>query len=284
MSDPKTIIPEDWWDGRQAGSFFPHVYYEGDKSREGYLNMVPLAQVARTARECELLETELRENFPESQASELKILDCPCGQGRHSIYLARLGYTVVGADLCPDAIAAAREALAKEPDHVQRRCSFVEDDMRSLRKVGSGFSAAINMFFSFGFFSEEGNLATLRSYHSVLATHGILLIHTDVNRYLIDDGGYGDPTHRTTEDGSQLLVEEHWDASSGRLNGGWTITRPSGEQRSGLYSVRIYSSSELKRHFQSCGFDPLAEKPVAIFGRKFSVHKSQEIIYLAVKE
>lgn len=47
----------------------------------------------------------IAEFFPEPPA---RVLDLGCGNGRTTIPLASLGYNVVGVDLSPDAIAAAR--------------------------------------------------------------------------------------------------------------------------------------------------------------------------------
>lgn len=44
-------------------------------------------------------------NLPE----DARILDLPCGRGRHSVYLNELGYNVVGADLSANSIAFARK-------------------------------------------------------------------------------------------------------------------------------------------------------------------------------
>jgi len=283
MSNSFPIIPDDWWDGRQPESFFPYVYYDGDDSHEGYLNRVALAQSARTIRECDFVVDEFANHSPSHFPSTFRVLDCPCGQGRHSIELARRGYHVLGADLCPVAIASARVALGREGKEVQERCSFVEDDMRSLHKVGNDYAAVINMFFSFGFFSAHGNTATLKAFHSVLAPQGFLLIHTDVNRYLIDAGQYSDRKIRTLSDGSRLVVEEHWNSLTNRLEGSWTITSPSGATKSAPYSVRIYRSTELQGEIAACGFDFLAEKTVPIFGQKLPIHKSQELLYVAMK-
>ena len=42
-------------------------------------------------------------NLPENA----QVLDLACGRGRHSIYLNKLGYNVLGTDLSPQSIAYA---------------------------------------------------------------------------------------------------------------------------------------------------------------------------------
>jgi len=56
-----------------------------------------------TAGECDFIEKEIGYN------KKTKILDIGCGTGRHSIELARRGYTVVGIDLSESLLQRARE-------------------------------------------------------------------------------------------------------------------------------------------------------------------------------
>ena len=44
-----------------------------------------------------------------------EILDCGCGAGDNANYLASRGHAVVGFDLSPSAVAAARERAAAPP-------------------------------------------------------------------------------------------------------------------------------------------------------------------------
>ncbi len=56
-----------------------------------------------TGGECDFIEKEIGYN------KKTKILDIGCGTGRHSIELARRGYTVVGIDLSESLLQRARE-------------------------------------------------------------------------------------------------------------------------------------------------------------------------------
>lgn len=56
-----------------------------------------------TAGECDFIEKEIGYN------KKTRILDIGCGTGRHSIELARRGYTVVGIDLSESLLQRARE-------------------------------------------------------------------------------------------------------------------------------------------------------------------------------
>jgi 2-polyprenyl-3-methyl-5-hydroxy-6-metoxy-1,4-benzoquinol methylase len=56
-----------------------------------------------TSGECDFIEKELNYN------KSLKIIDIGCGTGRHSIELAKRGYTVTGIDLSESQLERARE-------------------------------------------------------------------------------------------------------------------------------------------------------------------------------
>ena len=155
--------------------------------------------------------------------------------------------------------------------------------MRSLGKLGGDFYAVINLFFSFGFFCAEGDKATLRGFWSALMPGGLLLIHTDVNRYLIDTRKYGDRSVRTLRQGGQVIINERWNRLNGRLEGTWTVTFADGSVKSAPYSVHIYTSAEMEQLLATCGFGYLGEKAVPIFGERLSVKESQELLYLAMK-
>jgi cyclopropane fatty-acyl-phospholipid synthase-like methyltransferase len=68
-----------------------------------YLAIYDAYLAERTPAEIDQLEALLKIKPP------LRILDLPCGQGRHSIELARRGYEVTGVDLSPYLLDIARE-------------------------------------------------------------------------------------------------------------------------------------------------------------------------------
>jgi SAM-dependent methyltransferase len=70
-------------------------------------------------------------------------LDLGCGTGRWSVELARRGWHVVGVDVVPKAISAARKRALDSGVDV----AFVEGDVTALRSagVGSGFSFILDV-------------------------------------------------------------------------------------------------------------------------------------------
>ncbi|MEY4286001.1 MAG: hypothetical protein RL511_74 [Bacteroidota bacterium] len=106
-------------------------------------------------------------------ASDAHVLDLACGKGRHSITLAQMGYSVVGADLAPNSIAAAEVARLELG---LEQLKFVVHDMRK-PLVGDTFSGVFNLFTSFGYFdSLNDNEAVCKSIAAMLETNGLLVI------------------------------------------------------------------------------------------------------------
>lgn len=60
----------------------------------------------------------------------LRVLDVGLGQGTQALRLARVGHEVTGIESDPRMLAAARAALAAEPDGIRARVRLVEGDGR----------------------------------------------------------------------------------------------------------------------------------------------------------
>jgi 2-polyprenyl-3-methyl-5-hydroxy-6-metoxy-1,4-benzoquinol methylase len=75
-----------------------------------------------TPGECNFIEKEINSN------KKLKILDIGCGTGRHSIELAKRGYTVTGIDLSDSLLKRAKEKAAEQ----NLKIDFQKQDARDL--------------------------------------------------------------------------------------------------------------------------------------------------------
>lgn len=268
IRDKKIIQQSDWWDARFRDTFFPAVYKTGDNSAEGYLKNNPLDIHLRTKREVKII-TEISGGIDGK-----RILDCPCGYGRHSLLLSQQGAKVNGIDICPDFILDAKH-MAEVSLPKENRPDFKTGDMRDIQFANNTFDIVINMFLAFGFFDDNGNIQTLKEFYRVLKPGGKLLIHTDVNPDLVEKGNYGDRPDRSLLDGKKLHVEES--VKNGRLDGNWTILGNNGlTVAKQSYSVRIYTHDELKQLLQDVGFiNFLITIPHGTDG--------QEVIYCAEK-
>ena len=101
-------------------------------------------------------------------SKDSEILDLACGKGRHSSYLNKLGYKVIGVDLSPSSIAYAKQF---END----RLHFRVHDMSV--PFSKKFDAIFNLFTSFGYFEkEEDNLRTIKAIKTGLKPNGFGVI------------------------------------------------------------------------------------------------------------
>lgn len=121
----------------------------------------------RDHQEAENFISNLLEHFQPKE--EDRFLDLACGAGRHSIFLNKKGYEVVGVDLSAPSIETASE-------HENDRLSFFVHDMRNLYRTNY-FNYIFNLFTSFGYFENEyDNIKTLKAIKKGLKNNGKVVI------------------------------------------------------------------------------------------------------------
>lgn len=114
-------------------------------------------------------------NLPE----QAKILDLACGKGRHSIFLNKLGYDVIGADLSENSIAHAKQ-------FENNTLHFKVHNM--CLPYGETFDAVFNLFTSFGYFENESdNLSTIKAIKADLNEFGFGVIDFMNSNYVINN-------------------------------------------------------------------------------------------------
>ncbi|TLS39925.1 methyltransferase domain-containing protein [Streptomyces montanus] len=74
------------------------------------------------------LDEQIAARFPVGQ--RLRVLDVGMGQGTQALRLARAGHKVTGVEQDSTMVAAAREALATEPEGIRSRVRLLEGDGR----------------------------------------------------------------------------------------------------------------------------------------------------------
>ncbi len=140
-----------------------------------------------------------------------RILDVPCGQGRHAHLLAEAGYDVIGLDYSKHLLDIAKKRGTGPT------LKYVSGDMRKLpAKWTSRFDAVVNLFTSFGFFAHPREDAqVIREFARVLKPGGVLIWHGGsrdgvMARFLSKDWW-------TTSDGTLIAQERSFDPLSGVL-------------------------------------------------------------------
>jgi len=96
-----------------------------------------------------------------------KILDLACGIGRHSIYLDKIGFKVVGTDKSPNNIKKAKAS------HNQF-LSFLQMEM--IDDTNHKYDVIFNLFTSFGYVNHDYNLKTIKNIERQLRDDGIVVI------------------------------------------------------------------------------------------------------------
>lgn len=120
------------------------------------------------------MHTSAEVDFLEKQLGRKgRILDVPCGFGRHSLELARRGHRVTGVDLSAEFIAEARQAARA----AKLKAEFLEGDMRRLRLDGT-FDLACCLGNSFGYMEFDDMTAFVRAVARALKPGGKFVIET----------------------------------------------------------------------------------------------------------
>ncbi|MBA3706584.1 MAG: methyltransferase domain-containing protein [Bacteroidetes bacterium] len=102
-------------------------------------------------------------------AAGSRFLDLGCGKGRHSIYLNKKGYPVIGIDLSTESIAHASQF---QNDSLQ----FYVHDMRKSFRINY-FNYVLNLFTSFGYFeNQQDNIDAIDAVNRALKSKGIFVL------------------------------------------------------------------------------------------------------------
>jgi SAM-dependent methyltransferase len=202
-----------------------------------------------------------------------RVLDVPCGEGRHAIELAARGLVGTGVDFNAAALAVARERARAAGVQVE----FREADMREVA-FSRPFDAALCFFGSFGYFSDEDNVRFARAVGAALRPRGRFLIDTHVMESLLprfQARGWG----WTGEPGTSIRVleERRWDLQSRRIQVAWTFIQPDGTLANVQSSIRIYAYAELCDLLRAAGFErfqgveTLTDAPFALGSSRLSL-------------
>lgn len=115
------------------------------------------------------------ENFITKLTKELqlpessKIVDLACGKGRHSVFLNKLGYKVLGLDL-------SQQSIEHDKQFENETLQFEVHDMRHPIK-SDAVDAVFNLFTSFGYFdNEKDDQNVFSSVYNALKTDGYFVL------------------------------------------------------------------------------------------------------------
>lgn len=178
------------------------------------------------------------------------LLDAPCGYGRIAVPLANRGLKVTGVDFSSTMLRAAKaRAEQASPAHAIK---FLEADLRKIQ-LKPRFNAAINLFSSIGYGSEDDDLVTFRTIHNSLLPGGRFLVETMHRDAIITRRALGDRVGVRGPNGMTLREHNVFDPISGQMHSTWTWNSPTqAGQKSSV--MRLYCATELVSLLTRAGF------------------------------
>ncbi|QIG88284.1 class I SAM-dependent methyltransferase [Chryseobacterium sp. POL2] len=99
-----------------------------------------------------------------------RIVDLACGKGRHSIYLNKMDYNVLGLDL-------SEQSILHNKQFENETLNFAIHDMRDPMHVSEPVDAVFNLFTSFGYFeNSEDDLKVFQSVYNAMKPGGYFVL------------------------------------------------------------------------------------------------------------
>src|ERR1700756_1381936 len=240
VSDLERHLPSDWW-----RTLFNSLYLETDGD--------VIENDRNTGEEADLLirTVGLERND--------RILDLCCGQGRHSLELARRGFPhVIGLDRSRYLIRLARKR-AKQGNLL---VSFHEGDARRFRLGEGEFHCVCLLGNSFGYFERpEDDLAVLEAVKRALASGGALVMDLMDGEWMrcnfdprswewIDQNHFVCRERDLAEDGDRLISREV------------VVHAERGVIADQFYAERLYSKERLEALLNRAGYTNLRFHPL----------------------
>jgi len=180
-----------------------------------------------------------------------RVLDVPCGSGRHSLALAARGHHVVGVDGSVEAIEHARAAAGGADGAA---VEFVLGDMLAAADLaGAGaFDAALCLGNSLGYLDEDGVAAFAGVLHAALRPGGGIVLDVGVTAESLLPGWSGEGWSMRVGD-IDASSTGSYDPASSRLSTEYTFARGA-QVAHGTTVYHVLTSGRLVRLVTAAGF------------------------------
>ncbi len=246
-------VPTNWWQ-----TFFSGLIVDS------WLQMIGEEQ---TKGEAEFIQREL------GVAPPAKILDVPCGGGRHSLALSAAGFQVTGVDISTDFLRAARSTAGGR----QLSVHWDQRDMRDL-PWRQEFDGAFCFGNSFGYYDDTGNADFLRAVAGALKPGA---------KFLLDTGAVMEAILFSFQDRNwyqigniKFLRNARYDPPSSRIETEYTLIREGQTETKSAFH-RIFTYRELSELVAKSGFKDV--RGYAGLNREPFVLGSKRLLLLATR-
>jgi SAM-dependent methyltransferase len=221
--------PNEWW----------RAFFSGT-AVEMWLQATPEEQ---TELEAEFIQKLLQVPQP------ARLLDVPCGGGRHALALAGRGYAITGVDISSDFLHAARAGAAERSVKV----AWEQRDMRDL-PWAEEFDGAYCFGNSFGYQDDAGNADFLKAVGRALKPGARFILDASYIMEVILPTLQERAWYKTGD--IVTLADRRYDHARGRLEVEYTWIR-NGRMEKQAMSARLYSYREMVQLLEATGFGDL---------------------------
>jgi len=177
-----------------------------------------------------------------------RILDVPCGWGRHTNLFPEAGFQAFGADISYPLLQHAAGTAHRL--RLPRR--FAAADLRALPFRDAAFDGVVNVFTSLGLFIDDAeDLRALTEARRVLRPGGILLLESMHRDDVI--AAYAERDRWVLPDGTEVRVRRRFDSVAGVSHEWWRWRRGDevGEKR---HALRLRTATEIDALLARAGF------------------------------
>ncbi len=204
-----------------------------------------------------------------------KLLDVPCGTGRHALHFANSGIAVTALDINEGLLKVAKENCGN------LAIDFVKADMRNLSHYYDKFDVVVNLFSSFGYFgTDKANESCLDEMIACLRPGGKLVVHLIERTWLMkvfQPVSWSETETQFCMDGRSYNPKTHYiESNSIHFNKSTSLAKRY------YHKMRLYSADEMVSLFEAKGLRDIqiiGNFDGAIFEKGVSTHP----IYVGTK-
>ena len=190
------------------------------------------------------------------------MLDLCCGNGRISIFMAKMGFRTVGVDISKVFLEDGRRKALE--NGVDKQVTFLEGDVRNLKNVLGGnfepFDVVVNAWTSIGYYSQSDDLDVFKQARQLSREGAVLLILETMHTEYLSLRFF--PTSNGETDNLVMLEDRKFDPINARVRTKWSFYKRRGENLEFVDRVEfehhIYSLSELSSLLRKAGWETVA--------------------------